>query len=466
MKIEEIEIKNFRCFESLNVILHPNLTVLTALNGGGKTTVLDAIRIAVWPYVKGFDIGSQTGKSATIQIDDVRIKHVSNSMEAQLPSIVEAIGYWPLQPKTDKYVWSQRRESVKPRTNTLSDRQTTSLTKQAEKIQEFVRKGQLDENGEEYCLPLIVHLGTGRLWYQGRHNSEVDDTELDINAQSRFWGYKNCITATSSYKQFEEWFGWIFKSYRELQIEELEGKEVDQKFLESFKSAIDVVQGAINLLTEQETGWRDLQYRSSQNQQLVMEHDDHGYMPLSQLSDGLRNMVVMISDIAFRCYKLNPHLGNKAALETEGVVLIDEVDMFLHPSWQQRVISSLQQAFPKIQFILTTHSPQVLSTVPSECIRIIDDGVVHSAPSGTKGAESSRILKRIFGVNTRPQADENTQLLQAYEKLVYADQWGSDDAIEKRAKLDDIFAGEEPKLTELDLYIENRQWELGLEEGQ
>lgn len=461
MKIREINIKNFRCFEALTVSFHENITVLTATNGGGKTTILDAIRISLWPYVKGFDLGSQTGKSATIQIDDVRIKHVSSSMEAQLPSIVEAIGCWPLQPTTDKYLWSQRRENVKPRTNTLSDRQTTSLTKQAEKIQEFVRKGQLDDNGEEYCLPLIVHLGTGRLWYQGRHNSEVDDTELDINAQSRFWGYKNCITATSSYKQFEEWFGWIFKSYRELQIEEFEGKEIDQKLLESFKSAIDVVQGAINLLTEQETGWRDLQYRSSQNQQLVMEHSDHGYVPLSQLSDGLRNMVVMISDIAFRCYKLNPHLGNKAALETEGIVLIDEVDMFLHPSWQQRVISSLRQAFPKIQFIVTTHSPQVLSTVPKECIRVLGTNAegknIAATPlASSYGEPSNDVLQAIMHVDPQPPVPEKL-LLDELTSLVDQGEYQSSRATELLAELRQKLNDQHPQILKIERSIRRQE---------
>ncbi len=466
MKIEEIEIRNFRCFESLKVTLHPNLTVLTALNGGGKTTVLDAIRIAVWPFVKGFDIGSQAGKSATIQIDDVRIKRIYSSMEVQLPSTVASLGTWPFQPSKDNYVWSQYREQVKLRTNALLDKQTKELTQQAKKVQSLIREGKLDDQGSEFELPVIVYLGTGRLWYQGRYTSEVEDTELDASSQSRLWGYQNCITATSSYKQFEKWFGWIFKSYRELQINELEGSKTDETMLNSFKDAIAVVQGAINLLTEKETGWRDLQYRSSQNQQLVMEHSEHGLVPLSQLSDGLRNMVVMISDIAFRCYKLNPHFGKEAALRTNGIVMIDEVDMFLHPSWQQRVISSLQMAFPKIQFVVTSHSPQVLSTVPAECIRIFDEGKVHSSPSGTKGAKSSRILKRIFGVDSRPQEDKNTQLLQSYEKLVYADQWQSSAATSMREKLDEIFVGEEPKLTELDLYIENRKWEIEIEEDK
>ena len=95
MKIKEINIKNFRCFEALTVSFHENITVLTATNGGGKTTILDAIRISLWPYVKGFDLGSQTGKSATIQIDDVRIKRVGSSMEPPINSSIEALGDWP-----------------------------------------------------------------------------------------------------------------------------------------------------------------------------------------------------------------------------------------------------------------------------------------------------------------------------------------------------------------------------------
>ena len=114
----------------------------------------------------------------------------------------------------------------------------------------------------------------------------------------------------------------------------------------------------------------------------------------------------------------------------------------------------------------TTHSPQVLTTVPSESIWVLEDGQAHSAPPGSKGAESSRLLQRIFGVDTRPPNDTNTQLLKEYEQLVYADGWNTEKALALRSQLDDIFAGQEPKLTELDLYIENRQWELELEEDQ
>ena len=473
MKLKQITIKNFRCFEELEISLHENLTVLTALNGGGKTTILDAIRIALWPYIKGFDLGVQNGKGAKtsrgpiIHPDDVRISMVKGtSMEPQYPACISSIGEIGVLEYGDSlYKWAISRVNDKPMTGIKYDGESETITRAAEEAQDAVRNGE-EVNDQLIRLPVVSYFGTGRIWYQWRHDVNALEKKLDVATKSRTWAYQNSLGALSRYKQFEDWYAWIFRSFRELQIDEIENNIVDQNSKEYFGAAIKVVQDSINEFTKLETGWYDLQYRSSQNQQMVMKHDDYGYVPLSLLSDGLRNIVALVCDIAFRCFNLNPQHGFKAAQETDGIVLIDEVDMFLHPSWQQRVVTGLRQAFPKIQFVLTSHSPQVLTTVPSECIRIIENGEVHSAPAGSKGAESSRILKRIFGVDARPQSDENTQLLKAYEQLVYADKWDTQDAIDMRTKLDEIFAGEEPKLVELDLYIENRSWELDLEKDQ
>jgi predicted ATP-binding protein involved in virulence len=102
------------------------------------------------------------------------------------------------------------------------------------------------------------------------------------------------------------------------------------------------------------------------------------------LSDGVRAMVSLTADLVWRCVKLNPNFGEHAAQKTQGIVLIDELDMHLLPSWQQTVIDAITKTFPNIQFIITTHSPQLLSTVPSDCIRIIVDDAVHNAPKGSK----------------------------------------------------------------------------------
>lgn len=454
IRLDNITLKNFRCFESLIVDLHPNLNVLIAKNGAGKTTILDALRIAAWPYVKGFDLGSQTGKSATIQIDDVRLqKQTDGNMEAQRNSEVSATGLLG----TNEATWMVYRESVKANTNSKLDRSAKALTDQAKEHQLRVSQGT------KINLPLISYLGTGRLWYEGRYTSNATDVTLDQGEYSRLSGYLNCLTQSSSFKQFKDWYGWISRSHLEERILALDKNQDFEPVGSRFAAAIHVVQRSINDLITEQTGWRDISYSAQYSQQLVLRHAEHGVLPLELLSDGLRNMVAMVADIAFRCIKLNPHFGRDAAKCTSGIVMIDEVDMFLHPQWQQTVIGSLRTAFPKIQFIVTTHSPQVLSTVPSESIRILDNGQVYAAPQGTKGAESSRLLERVFGTDSRPKNDENTVLLNTYLDLVYKDQFEA--AAARRPKLDEIFGNEEPALIAADLYIENRQWELGLEEN-
>jgi len=462
MKLTRITIENFRCFEHLTLDIHPELTVLVAPNGAGKTTLLDAARIAMWPFVKAFDLGSQVGKSATIQIEDVRrIKPPDGGMEAIIPSRVISTGR--RQKNLPEQTWTQTRERLKPRTNTLYDADAKELTRWGEQLQKESRN---IEQSPPVNLPLVAYLGTGRLWYQGRHTSIVKHKNLDQNVYSRTWGYRDCMTALSNYKQFEDWFGWIFFSYREQQLIHMEKDIPMGKMGLRFLESIHVIQKAVNEIIEKETGWKNIAYSASLQNQIILSHPDHGDMPLSMLSDGQRNSVITAADIAFRCVKLNPHFGADAALNTEGIVMIDEVDMFLHPAWQQTILVSLQRAFPKIQFIVTTHSPQVLSTVKSECIRILRDGSVYKAPQGTKGAESSRILKQAQGVDARPPADENTRLLKGYLELVYQDQWNDPEAVKKRQLLNEIFGSQEPALTEADLYIENRQWELDIETHQ
>ncbi len=97
--------------------------------------------------------------------------------------------------------------------------------------------------------------------------------------------------------------------------------------------------------------------------------------------------------------------------------MIDEIELHLHPSWQQRILPTLQLIFPRIQFIVTTHSPQVVSSIPQECVRIIDDGEVEHLSSQTQGVESQNILAEIFGTDPAPQDDEYVQMLNEYAQM-------------------------------------------------
>lgn len=411
MKLQKITLSNFRCFEKIELDLHPKLTVLVATNGGGKTTLLDAARIAVWPFVKAFDLGSQTGKAATIQINDVRLETKSqNNMESIVPTKVVAKGF--LDGLGD-ITWEQTRERIKPGTNTLHNDEAKKLTRYAKKLQSQVIAS---DDSSNKSLPVIAYLGTGRLWYQGRYTAKVTDKELNKTIFSRLWSYRDCLTATSSYKQFENWYGWAYKSYLELQIERLEGGSNKVEY-ELFENTIKVIKQAVNNITKEVTGWKDLQYSSRNQQKLVMTHPVHGVLPLDMLSDGVRNIVVLVADIAFRCIKLNPHLKENAALKSKGIVMIDEVDMFLHPVWQQQIIGSLTRAFPLIQFIVTTHSPQVLSTVPKECIRVLGKNSATQPKAFSYGEPSNDVLQAIMEVDPQPPVPEK-KLLEKLTALV------------------------------------------------
>jgi predicted ATP-binding protein involved in virulence len=474
MRIDHILIKNYRCFSELSVDFHPSLTVLVAPNGQGKTSVLDAIKVALWPYVAGFDLGSATNDITGIHIDDVRREQVqTHEMDWRLPVEITAAGQLQVRllltegalkklraMTTDEDIsWRgvRYRESVKKGTKT-KDRvvDALSLNETARALEQRIFSGEQQTPDD---LPMLGYYGTGRLWAQKKLTAAHE--KADDEALSRTFAYRDCLDPASSYKHFAQWYARIFKSFRAAQIRNLEKRQaLDAEIADGLVAPIRAIQQAIDTILLSHTGWQTLEY-SAEYEELVLTHEAHGQLKVSQLSDGIRNMLALAGDIAYRCYKLNAHLGETAPRRTHGVVMIDEVDMHLHPGWQQTVLTDLTSAFPKLQFIVTTHSPQILTTVDAESIRILEGNQIYAAPPGTRGAEASRLLKRILGVDVRPPNDAATKELAEYLTLVDADQWQTDRAIELRKRLDQRYQGEEPALLEADLRIENRKWELG-----
>ena len=413
MRLDKLRVQNYRCFGEFEIDFDPHLTILIASNGGGKTTILDAARVALWPFVKGFDLGSQTGKSATIQNEDVRLARFSDgNMESQVPSAIEAWGEWV--DGTGQDHWLQQRLSLKKSTNTIGDLGSKALTSYGKLLQEQVR------SDAHVILPMVTYLGTSRLWYEGRFTSAAAQTTLDKSEYSRTSGYLNCLSYSSSFKTFTAWYSWIYLSYREAQLIALERNTEMSETGQRFERTIAAIKEAIDRLIKNSTGWHSLEYSASHQQQLVMHHPEQGVLPVDMLSDGLRNTIAMVADLAFRACKLNPHLSERAPLETPGIALIDEVDMFLHPYWQQTIIGSLRAAFPAMQFIVTTHSPQVLSTVRRENIRVIGKDaqgmLIASKPLAmTYGEPSNSVLHSVMQVDPQPPVDEKRDLLQLTE---------------------------------------------------
>ena len=189
-------------------------------------------------------------------------------------------------------------------------------------------------------------------------------------------------------------------------------------------------------------------------------------LALDQLSGGYRAVLALVADLAWRMAQGNPHLDNP--LSSEAIILIDEIELHLHPSWQQRILNDLMRTFPNAQFIVSTHSPQVLTTVrPEHIVELVrEDGrIVAGAPAGwTYGAESGDVLSVVMGVHERPDNDFRNALDQ-YKRLVSEGDGESPEALDLRKKLENL-SPHDPALARADLEIRQRRLFKQMSESQ
>lgn len=396
LKINKLYLDNYRCFKDFTIDFHDQLTVLVATNGKGKTAILDAIAVAFGTFVNstGLARGSVFHRSDVQKIKARETK--TNEMEEVYPLVLEANGVI----NNEVTHWS--RELHKPKGAT-----TTKDTKPLIQYGQDIRKKVVQKVDE--ILPLISYYGTGRLW--GLKKITLNKKQHET---SRLSGYIDCLDPLSSYKSFESWYVDICLAELELKIEEIEKNNLDISNNE-FTVIRKSIQQAVNHIVEKNTGWKDIVYKK-RAETIVAQNETFGELSLMQLSDGIRNMIGLVADIAYRAVKLNPHLEN-APKQTPGIVLIDEVDMHLHPKWQQTVLTDLTKAFPNIQFIVTTHSPQVLSTVKKEQIRILGENVVSTPSTHSFGEDSSVLLAELMNVSPLPPL-EIVEKRKEYQRLI------------------------------------------------
>lgn len=438
MNIERLQITNFRRFAKLEIDFDPQLTVLVARNGQGKTSVLDAITIALATFVGAFDRGKGKGlavKDARYQLsadalDSVQHFPVVVSAQLSLTSPADGIAEAPAV-RHDVL-----RELTGPKSKT-SVKHARSLTNEGKTLQQLVNASAVGLSMAPVALPVIAYYGSGRLW---RQHKEVKRAK--VLSDSRTMGYEDCLSSASSYLQLQQWMQQAAQAlFQEQSLPEHRRRPGLAQRVKAIGLAVD------QALAEQ--GWADFRY-STRHRELAMYHPDAGELPVSMLSDGVRAMVLLVADLAFRCVRLNGHLGEQAVRDSCGLVLIDEVDLHLHPEWQQRVLNQLRVVFPRLQFIVTTHSPQVLSTVSRQHIRVLGDAdnlvaVAAEPMAEVYGLPSNSAMQVVMGVDPVPPVPERGQL-EALSALVDEGRYGEPEVVELLAQLTRVLGERHPQL--------------------
>ena len=437
MKLQSVEIENYRAIEKLRLPLHPKLTVLHGGNTCGKTSVLSAISVGLSSILELFLNFSKVEFLET----DVR----TNASFVQVNLI-----------SSDGVRWSRKRlagtdqETVTDGSDALQSRALRTADKAPDAVQfPIVALYDTDRVGFEAPEGWKVRENPIRRYALGAAEQEA---RLRVGQRVEYFRHLALEGALTARTNFPEFFKWFYAKENDELREQKQRHDFDyrRKELSAVRRAVSsMLHGVSDPCIDVEP----LRFSIS----VTPEDGQPEKLELDQLSGGQRAVLTLAADLAWRMALGNPHLPDP--LGSEAIVLIDEVELHLHPSWQQRILNDLRRTFPNAQFIVSTHSPQVLTTVePKNIVELArEDGriVAGSAGGWTYGAEAGDVLSVVMGVDERPTNDF-TQKLALYRRLINDDKGESQEAKALRHDLERL-SPEDPALGRADLEIRRRK---------
>lgn len=360
MKITQLELHNFKGIQSLTLSLEESLTVFIGINGAGKSTILEALAISLSWVVARIRHAGAPGRG--IQELDIH----NNAPFALIKATTDSGEVWQLV-KVRKGV---------PRPNENSELQHISTY--AKNVQE-----QLSSSQQQCSIPVFVYYPVNRA---------VLDIPLRIRQTHEFSvleAYDEALTSGANFRRFFEWF----RHREDLENETRRDEKTD--FMDKQLTAVR------KALKEFLPDFEEFRVKRQPLRMIAIKQGSE--IRIDQLSDGEKCLMAMIGDLARRLAIANPVLDNP--LLGEGVVLIDEIELHLHPAWQRNFIAKLTQVFPHCQFVLSTHSPQVLGEIRGNCIRRLQvdkAGKIQCyATKQALGLDSAQILEELMNSSRR-----------------------------------------------------------------
>ncbi|MFN0036977.1 MAG: AAA family ATPase [Saprospiraceae bacterium] len=412
MRIKRLELENFRGFQKASVNFpEGNVAVFFGWNGAGKTAVLDAVAIvfrSIFQRSIPFGFGWKD--------DDILIGENKASINAKYFLLGEDESFSSELPLGNSPTW------------TLPSHRLT-----------------------EDIQPLVVYYKTNREVVDSDYRG-TSSVRIDMNS-GRTSGYNYTIDAgINTFSDFIAWFRYEEDLENQQKLENQDLKYQSPR-LKTIRQAISVFLSKMNAdysdlkVQRQSNGEVDFSKPSSNSELYIQKAGQK--LKLSQLSFGERSLILLVADIARRATILNPQMPDP--LQSPGVVLIDEIELHLHPKWQRAVIPALQATFPNIQFIIATHSPQVLSEVENGGVFEIENFQIH--PRDTYGRDNNWLLHVIMEDDERPE--EVQQDLEEYFALLRNGQL--DAAARLRQQIEEKIGTDEPEFVKADILLRRKE---------
>jgi predicted ATP-binding protein involved in virulence len=432
MKVKRLKITSFRGISDLTLEFHKTEpTVFIGVNGVGKSSILDCLVICLSRFMARIEFDPNSEAILHIEHDEAyREKHYAEG---------RSFDKWDIKNgdnKTDNEItilidakavqWSLTTALIGRSTETTID------LAELESVASQIRRKLADNS--ETSIPLAIYYPVNRAVF----NIPLEIPK--INWFEQIDAYDGAFTGVEI--SFDSFFQW-FRVVEDLENEERrDNSDYRNRQLEAVRQAI------YSLLD----GFSNLRVRRSPLRMTINKKGQE--LIVDQLSDGEKCLLAMVGDLARRLAIANPSLP--APLQGSGVVLIDEIELHLHPKWQREIIPALTRTFPNCQFIVTTHSPQVLSEVKPESIYILektDDGIIARRPESSFGRDSNRILEDLMDTPARPQ-EIKEKLLELF-RLIAKGELNS--ARQLHQKIADEIGADEPELVGASVSIRRRE---------
>ncbi|MCQ2514284.1 MAG: tetratricopeptide repeat protein [Ruminococcus sp.] len=392
MFLKSLRIKNFKGFENIKVKFDNKINLIIGNNGMGKTSVLEAVIISLGGFICGID--GVKGKNITdITEDNIRIE-----MHKTGEGSIETIYKLPVEICADIDINGKAFEFCRKR---ISRDNTYTIT-EPEDVQSTASEMAGDLGS---ILPVVSYQSFKRLSEQGKNKNNWINPFSENNFP-RIVGYDDCFSQESNTLQMTEWI-----------------KRMEYISWQNDKEAVEysAVKKAVNSFMSKMMDNQDINIFYDKRAEEIMYSSDNETLPIRMLSSGYRSLIGMVIDIATRMAVLNPDLKNDIIKQTPGIILIDEIDLHLHPEWQWKVLSVLSETFPNVQIIATTHSPIIIASCDkNNVITIQQDDSINS--SSANGWQISDVLKTYMNTASRSSATlDKLKKLKSLADLKYDD---------------------------------------------